>query len=129
MSHLADVSSPAAAEGPALVEVRVSVPDSETARRVAEALVVRQDAACVHILGPMASVYTWKNEVHQAQEWLLLVKTTADAFGRIAELVRREHRYDVPEIIAVPIAHATADYTAWVRKHSDGIDDQEMLDA
>lgn len=111
---------------PALVEAHISVPDAESARRLADQLVVRQLAACVQILGPMASVYTWKGEVHQSQEWLLLAKTTEAAFGDLAAVVRAEHRYDVPEIIAVPITQALGEYAEWVRRHSDGIDDEEL---
>lgn len=112
---------------PALVEVHVTVPDPDSAHRIASDLVARQLAACVQILGPMASLYTWKGDVHQSQEWLLLAKTTVDAFERVAQVVRSHHRYDVPEIIAVPVTHAEADYAEWVRKNSDGIDDVELL--
>lgn len=111
-----------------LVEMRVTVPDAESARRIGMDLVARQLAACVQILGPTASIYTWKGEVHEAQEWLMLVKTTDEAFPRVAELVRADHRYDIPEIIAVPVTHALGDYADWVRRHSDGIDDQELLE-
>lgn len=111
----------------ALLEAHISVPDTEGAQRIAADLVARQLAACVQILGPMASVYTWKGEVHRSQEWLLLVKTTEEAFPRVAEVVRHQHRYDVPEIIAVPVSHALADYGDWVRAHSDGIDDDELM--
>lgn len=111
---------------PALVEVHVSVPDADSAQRIASDLVARQLAACVQVLGPMASVYTWKGEVHQAQEWLLLVKTTAEAFPRVTEVVVQQHRYDVPEVVAVPITHALSEYASWVRKNSDGIDDAEL---
>lgn len=110
----------------ALVEVHVSAPDQESAKRIASDLVARQLAACVQVLGPMASVYTWQGEVHQSQEWLLLAKSTDQAFSELARVVRTHHRYDVPEIIAVPISRAGEDYAAWVRKHSDGIDDREL---
>ena len=115
-------------ERPALVEVHVTVPDAESARRIGSDLVARQLAACVQILGPMASIYTWKGEVHQAQEWMLLVKTTEQAFPKVAQVVRDGHRYDIPEVVAVPITQALGDYAEWVRKHSDGIDDQELLE-
>lgn len=114
---------------PSLVEIHVSVPDGESAQMIADALVARQEAACVQILGPMTSIYTWKGEVHRAQEWLMLIKTTEDAFDRVAHLVTREHRYEVPEIIAVPVTDALGVYADWVRKNSDGIDDQELLDS
>lgn len=115
-------------EQPAITEVHVSVPDSEVAQRIAQALVARQDAACVQVLGPMATVYAWKGEVHQAKEWLLVVKTTQDAFERVCELVRREHPYEVPEIVALPVVDVFEGYAAWVRRNSDGIDDEELLD-
>ena len=111
---------------PALIEVRVSVPDAESAQRIASDLVARQLAACVQVLGPMASVYSWKGDVHRSQEWLLLIKSTVDAFPQVAAAVRQQHRYDVPEIMAVPVTHALAEYAAWVRDHSDGIDDREL---
>ncbi|GAA5163673.1 divalent-cation tolerance protein CutA [Ornithinimicrobium tianjinense] len=114
--------------GSALVEAHVSVPDTESAQRIADDLVARQLAACVQILGPMTSVYAWKGEVHRAPEWLLLVKTTAEAFPQVAEAVRRQHRYDVPEIVAVPMTHALAEYGRWVRTHSDGLSDAELAE-
>lgn len=120
------MSSAAGSQPPALVEVHVSAPDPESAQRIAADLVARQLAACVQILGPMASVYTWQGEVHESQEWLLLAKSTEDAFPQLAAVVRSHHRYDVPEIVAVPISHAENDYATWVRSHSDGIDDREL---
>ena len=110
----------------ALVEVRISTPDPGSAQRIAADLVARQLAACVQILGPMTSVYTWEGEVHEAQEWLLLAKSTEAAFPQLAAVVRSHHRYDVPEIAAVPITHVDDSYAAWVRSNSDGIDDDEL---
>ncbi|MFK5635245.1 MULTISPECIES: divalent-cation tolerance protein CutA [unclassified Ornithinimicrobium] len=113
---------------PALVEVHVSVPDAESAERIATDLVARQLAACVHVLGPIASLYSWKGDVHRSQEWLLIVKSTAEAFPQVATAVRQQHRYDVPEIIAVPVTHALTEYAVWVRDRSDGIDDEELTE-
>ena len=111
---------------PALVEAHISVSDTDAAQRIATDLVARQLAACVQVLGPMTSVYTWQNEVHRNQEWLLLAKTTADAFPAVARAVREMHSYDVPEVVAVPITQALGEYATWVRQHSDGIDDAEL---
>ncbi len=104
----------------ALVEARVTVPDAETAERVARDLVTRKLAACVQCLGPVASVYTWKEEVHRAAEWLLLIKTTEAAFDAVAAVVQSHHRYDVPEVIAVPVTHTLEAYGTWVRENSAG---------
>ena len=104
----------------ALAEVHVAAPDAESAQRIAEELVSERSAACVQVLGPMASIYTWKDQVHRSNEYLLLIKTTRAAFERVAEVVRRHHRYDVPEILAVPVLEVNEEYRQWVLRHSRG---------
>ncbi|WP_298752208.1 divalent-cation tolerance protein CutA [uncultured Serinicoccus sp.] len=103
-----------------LVEVRVSVPSMESARHIGEALVARRAAACVQVLGPMTSIYSWSGEVHESKEWLLLAKTSREAFGRLCETVRSLHPYEVPEIMAVPVVDALDRYAAWVTHHLGG---------
>ena len=105
---------------PPLVEARVAVPDPETARRIADDLVSRRLAACVQVLGPMLSVYTWEGEVHRAEEWLLLAKTTQAAYPLVEEAVLALHGYDVPEVIAVPVTEALGPYADWVRRGAGG---------
>ena len=110
-----------------LVEARVAVPDAESAQRIADHLVTRQLAACVQVLGPMTSFYTWEDRVHRNEEWLLLAKTTAAAFPDLARAVVDQHRYDVPEVVAVPVSQALSTYASWVRRGCDGLEDVEVL--
>jgi periplasmic divalent cation tolerance protein len=113
---------------PALVEVRVAVPDTESGLALAHNLVARQLAACVQIVGPITSVFTWQGQTRQSDEWLLLMKTTEDAFDELAAVVTAEHAYELPEILAVPVTQALPEYADWVRKRSDGISDEELVD-
>ena len=48
----------------------------EEAEKIANALVHRELAACVNILGPIASVYRWKGKIEFSSEFLLVIKTT-----------------------------------------------------
>lgn len=102
--------------GDGLVEVHVTTPDAESALRIARELVARGEAACVQRVGPITSVYTWQGETEQAEEWLLLVKTTDEAFPSVCRTVEELHSYDVPEVVAVPITRALDAYGAWVRE-------------
>lgn len=111
-----------------MLEVRVSVPDAESGLRIAHEVVARQLGACVQILGPMTSVFNWQGEPQQEDEWLLLIKTTEDAFAQLAEVVRARHRFEVPEVIGVPVTHALPEYGEWMRRRSDGISDEELLE-
>lgn len=99
-----------------LLEVHVTTPDADSALRIARELVARGEAACVQRLGPITSVYTWQGETEQAEEWLLLVKTTGEAFPAVCRTVEELHSYDVPEIVAVPVTRALDAYAAWVRE-------------
>lgn len=113
---------------PTLLEVRVAVPDTEAGLALAHSLVARQLAACVQIVGPITSVYSWQGETQQGEEWLLLAKTTDEAFDELADVVVTEHPYEVPEILGVPVTHALSEYADWVRRRSDGISDEEVVD-
>jgi periplasmic divalent cation tolerance protein len=86
----------------------------DEAQKIARALVERQFAACVNIAGPIESVYRWKGAVESAQEWLLIVKTTAAAFESVRDAIRELHSYELPECIMLPIEAGTAEYLDWI---------------
>jgi periplasmic divalent cation tolerance protein len=84
------------------------------ARKIARQLVERRLAACVNILPPVASIYRWQGNVEEAQEWLLVVKTTAAAFGQVREAIAELHSYDLPECICLPIEDGSPSYLEWI---------------
>lgn len=86
----------------------------EEAQRIARALVERQLAACVNLLGPIDSIYRWKGQVEEAQEWLLLIKTTAAGFAAVRDAIRELHSYELPECIAIDITDGSPDYLRWL---------------
>ena len=85
------------------------------ARRIARALVEGGLAACVNIVqGPVESIYRWKGRVESAKERLVIVKTSRRRFAGVERAIRRLHSYQVPEIIALPVARGSRDYLAWM---------------
>lgn len=86
----------------------------EEAERLAEILVTNREAACVQITGPMTSVYQWQGKVEKSTEFTLNIKTHATLFDAVARTIEREHSYEVPEIVAVPIAHGSVNYLVWL---------------
>src|ERR1700689_3718245 len=85
------------------------------ARKIARALVGQRVAACVSEIGvPLASTYRWKGKVESAKEFLLLIKTSRRRFAAVRDLVRELHSYEVPEIIALPIAAGSRAYLDWI---------------
>ena len=89
-------------------------PDLETARKLARALVEQRLAACVNILPGVQSVYTWQGQVEEGGESLLLIKTRAALYPQVEDLVRREHPYEVPELVALDLVGGLPAYLQWL---------------
>ncbi|WP_405395257.1 divalent-cation tolerance protein CutA [Microbispora hainanensis] len=100
------------------IEVHVTASSRGEADRISSEIVARRLAACAQVVAPISSTYWWAGEVQQAEEWLLLMKTTADRFEDLAACVRELHSYEVPEIVAVPIVQGTPDYLEWIRRET-----------
>jgi periplasmic divalent cation tolerance protein len=92
----------------------VTVPDAAAAEKLGEALVQESLAACVNILPQARSIYRWQGAVERADELLLVIKTTRDAFERLRARVVELHSYEVPEVIALPIEAGHAPYLQWI---------------
>jgi len=88
---------------------------SEEAVRLARLLVEQRLAACVNAIPQVRSTYRWQGAVETADEVLLIIKTARALFDSVEQALRGAHSYEVPEIIALPIAAGSAPYLAWLR--------------
>lgn len=86
----------------------------DEARRIGQTLVERRQAACVNLIGPIESLYRWKDEVETAQEWLLLIKTTAARFAEVQATIHELHSYELPECVQLPIEAGSQEYLNWI---------------
>jgi len=93
--------------------VLVSTASQQEAEAIATALVSSKLAACVSIL-PIQSIYTWQGELHQEQEWQLLIKTDLGQFSSLETKIKQLHSYAVPEVIALPIVFGSQSYLQWI---------------
>jgi periplasmic divalent cation tolerance protein len=99
--------------------VFTNVPDVAHAEKLARVLVETRAAACVNVLAGCRSVYRWQGVVETAEEVPLLIKTTAARYPQVEAVVRAQHPYDVPELIAIPITHGLPAYLVWVAKETE----------
>jgi periplasmic divalent cation tolerance protein len=97
------------------IVVLVTCKSKAEARRIAMALVKKRLAACGNIFeSPVRSIYRWKGKIERAKEFLLILKSTRRAFAALEREVTRLHSYDVPEIIALPVARGSGKYLNWI---------------
>jgi periplasmic divalent cation tolerance protein len=86
----------------------------EEARKIARHLVEHQLAACVNLVPRIESIYRWQGKVESSQEWLLLIKTSAENFPRVRDAIRELHSYDLPECISITIENGSSEYLNWL---------------
>lgn len=104
-------------KGPAQeIVVLVTASSEEEAARIGRALVEGGLAACANVLPRIRSIFRWEGKVSEEQESLMVVKSRSDLFDDLARTVKSLHSYQVPEIIALPIAHGSPEYLAWIHE-------------
>ena len=97
-----------------LLLVFSTLPDEAAARRVAAFLVESKLAACVNVMAPCVSTYRWQGAVEQATEIPVVIKTTVQRYPELEAALRAQHPYELPEIVAVPVARGLQSYLDWV---------------
>ena len=93
-----------------------TVPNANTAYTLSQLLLKKHLAACINIIPAVLSLYNWNNKIEQAQEQQLIIKTSSHCFNEINLLLNKNHPYDNPEIIELPITNGSPAYLAWIQK-------------
>jgi len=98
------------------VQIQVAFPTAESAKETAAKLVGEKLVACAQVCGAVQSFYTWKGVTERSDETLLLAKTALSLFDQVESAVRAGHPYECPQIVALPIVIANADYLDWLKE-------------
>jgi periplasmic divalent cation tolerance protein len=96
------------------IVVLTAVDKRRLAQRIADVLVEQHLAACVQISGPVTSTYLWQGKMEKTREYLVLAKTTRAHYPAVEKAIKALHTYQVPEILALPVAAGGKDYLAWL---------------
>lgn len=116
-----DPASPSPTDGAERFAVVWSTyPDTTSAEAAAALLVERRLAACVAILPQMISLYRWQGAVERSNEAVLLAKTRAARADAVMAALAESHPYEVPALLVLPVAAASAAYGAWITAETEG---------
>jgi periplasmic divalent cation tolerance protein len=86
----------------------------EEAERLARLLVEKRLAACVNAMPRARSYYRWKGAIESAEEHLLIIKSSRDRLAALCATLEKEHSYEVPEAIALPVVDGAVKYLNWL---------------
>jgi len=99
------------------IVVLITAPSTQVGEQVAKTLLEHKLAACVNLLSPIRSFYTWEGQTCDDQEVLLIVKSRAELFAdQLVPTVQAIHPYELPEIIALPIVMGSQRYLSWINE-------------
>ena len=91
-----------------------TVATAEDAERIARSLVEKGVAACVNVVPGVVSFYRWKGRLERDAEMLLVIKTRGERFDHLKAALLAEHPYELPELVAFPIAAGHEPYLEWL---------------
>ncbi len=86
----------------------------KTARRIAQTLTEEQLVACVNIIPNIESVYRWKGKIENSNEIVLIAKTVDQNVKKTIQRIKQLHKYDIPDIIVLPIIGGLKDYLDYI---------------
>merc|ERR1712098_532058 len=92
----------------------VTAPNSEKAKEIAGGLVTNKLAACVNIVPGITSVYEWEGKIENDSEVLMMIKTRTSRIPELTEFVKKNHPYDVCEVISTSIEGGNKEYIDWI---------------
>ena len=93
----------------------ITAPSMESGDMIAKTLLEKKLVACVNLVTPVMSLFSWQGEIDRDEEVLLIIKSRADLFeSDLIPAVEAVHPYDVPEIIVQTIMMGSAKYLNWI---------------
>jgi periplasmic divalent cation tolerance protein len=106
------------AEPDRIVEVIVTADDADWLAEWTRSLVNDRLAACGQNIAAIRSIYRWEGEIQDDAEARVALHTRESLVPAIVERAQAEHSYDVPCVIALPVAAGNPAYLDWVREQT-----------
>ena len=93
--------------------IQVTVGNEAEANKIANLLVESRLAACVQIFPGILSIYRWDGKICQEKESLILIKSSEEKWGELREVIKLNHSYQCPEIVAILPLEVDQNYLNW----------------
>ena len=103
-------------------EVVITAPDPDWLAAFTHEVVTEGLCASGHNFAPIRSMYRWQGQVYDRTEGRVALRTRRSLLPRIIERTMRDHPYEVPSIVALPIVDGGPDYIRWILQETEAAD-------
>ena len=79
-----------------------------------------------HNFAPIRTIYRWQGQVHDKTEGRVALRTRRSLVPQIVDRAKREHPYEVPSVVAVPIIDGGPDYLVWILEQTEQLARDEL---
>ena len=94
--------------------VYITASGHEEATTIGRDLVEKRLAACVNVQQPITSIYRWEGVVQENAESILIAKTTDGLVEALTARVLKNHSYNCPCVLAIPVAGGHKEFLEWI---------------
>ena len=98
------------------IEIHWTSGSIDEARKISRYLVQERFVACAQIIPWIEAIYMWNNNLETAQESKIILKTRADYYETIKEIIKQNCTYEVPEITFTSIDGGNQEYMDWIKE-------------
>jgi periplasmic divalent cation tolerance protein len=98
------------------IQITTTTEKKDDAEKIAQALLEKRLAGCVQVAGPIFSIYWWKGRIEKATEWQCIIKSRKDLYRKVEKVIKENHSYEVPEIMAISVVAGSKDYLKWLHE-------------
>ena len=101
-----------------IIVITTTAGNREVLEKMGRHLLAERLVACIQVVGPIKSLYWWRGNIEEADEWLGIMKSRKSLYTQVETAIRSLHPYEVPEIVAVELSGVLPAYDNWVRNET-----------
>jgi periplasmic divalent cation tolerance protein len=98
-------------------EVIVTAPDPHWLAAFVRGLIEDRLVAAAHLL-PIRSLYRWQGQLHDERETRAALHTRREHIDAILARTQREHPFEVPGVVVLPITAGGPAYLRWLMEQT-----------
>jgi periplasmic divalent cation tolerance protein len=95
--------------------VKTTFESKKDAEAIAKKIIEAKLAACIQ-LSEVESYYKWNNKTENSHEYKLEIKTLSKNYKKLEKLIIKNHKYEIPEIVAIKIKKGSKKYLNWMKE-------------